>query len=185
LSSSLNDVLNSPQVFDPSQLDIREGEVFWTLHVHVVCLNYDGNAFDLCLLAALAALEDTVLPSLGEGVGKADEPGRLVETASGATEKVFEGRALELLSRPLPVTFAQLPGKHWVVDPSAQEEDLGVSVSLCLVGSRWLVQHQGAANVENFLGELMPLARSSVSDITALLDSGSQPAAHGDYMDTR
>ena len=28
------------------------------LHVHIICLNYDGNAFDLCLLAAIAALED-------------------------------------------------------------------------------------------------------------------------------
>lgn len=35
-----------------------EGEASWVLHVHIICLNYDGNAFDLCLLAAIAALED-------------------------------------------------------------------------------------------------------------------------------
>ena len=28
------------------------------LHLHIICLNYDGNAFDLCLLAAVAALEE-------------------------------------------------------------------------------------------------------------------------------
>jgi len=177
LAAALTDILNSPQVFEPSQLDIREGEVFWVLHVHVVCLNFDGNAFDLCLLSALAALEDTLLPSLGDGESvKADEPGRLVAVSSDTVKPVFEGRQVKLLSRPLPVTFAQLPGDHWVLDPSAQEEELGASVSLCLVGSRWLVQHQGGTNTERFLGELMPLARSSVPDLNKLLDEASQAA---------
>lgn len=176
LSSALSDILNSPQVFDAAQLDIREGEVFWVLQVHVVCLNYDGNAFDLCLLAAIASLEDALLPTLGEGVGKADEPGRLVAIASGSANAVFEGRRLALVSRPLPVTFAQLPGDHWVLDPSSQEEEHGASVSLCLVGSRWLVQHQGGANMDRFLSELMPLARSAVPELTRLLDESVQPA---------
>ena len=35
------------------------------LHLHIVCLNYDGNAFDLCLLAAVAALEDLWRSLLG------------------------------------------------------------------------------------------------------------------------
>ncbi|CAE7238159.1 Exosc8, partial [Symbiodinium natans] len=58
LSSTLTDVLNSPAVFDPTQLNVRQGEVSWVLHLHIICLNYDGNAFDLCLLAAIAALEE-------------------------------------------------------------------------------------------------------------------------------
>ena len=90
-------------------------------HLSVVCLNYDGNIFDLCLLSALAALEDTVLPSLGEGDAKADEPGRLVEVPSGSQSAIFEGRRMALISRPFPVTFAQMPGGHWVLDPSGQE----------------------------------------------------------------
>lgn len=176
LSSALSDILNNPQVFDPAQLDIREGEVFWVLQVNVVCLNYDGNAFDLCLLAAIAALEDTLLPTLGEGAGKADEPGRLVAITSGSANAVFEGRRLALVSRPLPVTFAQLPGDHWVLDPTSQEEQLGASVSLCLLAGRWLVQHQGGAKMDCFLGELMPLARSAVTELSQLLDEGAQPA---------
>lgn len=182
LSSALTEVLNSPQVFDPAQLDIREGELFWVLHVNVVCLNYDGNAFDLCLLSALAALEDTSLPCLGDGAGKAEETGRLVELPAGSDKAVFEAKQLALRSRPLPVTFAQLPGENWVIDPSAQEEELGASVTLCLVGSRWLVQHQGGTNMDRFLGELMPLARSSVSDLNLLLDEGAQPADGAEPM---
>ena len=43
------------------------GDVSWVLHVHIVCLNYDGNAFDLCLLAAIAALEERPLEELVTG----------------------------------------------------------------------------------------------------------------------
>lgn len=175
LTSAITEILNSSQVFDPDQLDIRKGEVFWVLHVHVVCMNFDGNLFDLCLLAAVAALEDTLLPSLGEGVGKVEELGRLVALPPGSPNSVSEARQVALLSRPLPVTFAQLPEEHWVLDPSAAEEALGASVSLCLVGSRWLVHHQGGTNLDRFLGELMPLARSCVSELMNLLDEGDHP----------
>ena len=45
----------------PSPVQRHPGDVSWVLHVHIVCLNYDGNAFDLCLLAAIAALEEPPL----------------------------------------------------------------------------------------------------------------------------
>lgn len=184
ITSALNEIFNSPHVFDPTSLDIRQGEVAWVLIVDVVCLNYDGNAFDLCLLAALAALEDTSLPGLMEevGLGRAavseaqdNQPRqRLVLAPPGQElDLVAEARRLKLKSRPLPVTFAQLPGQTWVVDPSASEESLGASVSLCLLGGRWLVYHLGGcASAECFLAELMPLARSCVPALTALLDKG-------------
>jgi len=181
LASALNDVLNSPHVLDAAQLHIREGELYWTLHVHVVCLNYDGNAFDLCVLAALAALEDTFLPALGEGSVAPSEgagPLRLVALPTGSPGAVSEARQLLLKSRPLPVTFARLPGDVWVLDPSAGEEALGASVSLCLVGGRWLVYHRGGgATAERFLSELMPLARGSVPALAELLDGARRAAA--------
>jgi len=172
LSGALADILNNSHVLDPAQLDVREGEVFWVLHVNVLCLNFDGNAFDLCLLAALAALEDTALPALApDPCSAVPEPLRLVEASPGAADAVFEARRLLLLSRPLPATFARLPGKQWVLDPCAAEEELGTSVSLCLVAGRWLVFHQGgAAEVERFVGELMPSARSCMHVLTELLD---------------
>lgn len=175
LASALSDVLNSPHVLDAAQLHVREGELFWALHVHVVCLNYDGNAFDLCMLAALAALEDTSLPALGEapaaGSASAAVQRRLVEVPAGAAGAVAEARQVALKSRPLPVTFAQLPGEVWVVDPSGGEESLGATVSLCLVGGKWLVYHQGGgANADRVLSELMPVARSCMPVLTELLE---------------
>merc|ERR1712228_662586 len=87
---------------------------------------------------------------------------------------------MRLKSRPLPVSFVQLPGERWVVDPSASEEGLGASVSLCLLGGRWLVYHQGGnANVERFLAQLMPGARACVAALTALLDGAQVPDLTG------
>lgn len=180
LSNALADVLGSSDVLDPLQLCIREGELEWVLHVNVVCLNHDGNAFDLCLLAALAALEDTRLPALVEDPAPA--PGgvrRLVEAPVGISPLVFEARQVALASRPLPVTFAQLPGGLWVLDPCAAEEALGAGVSLCLSGGRWLIYHQGGGTDANrILGELMPVARWCVPALVELLDrAGSEGAA--------
>ena len=36
----------------------------WVLHVDATCINYDGNAFDATLLAMVAALKNSELPSL-------------------------------------------------------------------------------------------------------------------------
>lgn len=177
LSSALSEVLGSPDVLDPLQLDIREDELCWCLHVSVVCVSYDGNAFDLCLLAALAALEDTSLPALALAGGPQPEgvPGRLCEAAPGSQEVVSAARRVRLKARPLPVTFARLPGDAWVLDPSAAEEELGASASLCLLGERWRVCHQGGgAGAERFLSELMPAAREAAAALEVLLD-GSGP----------
>ncbi|CAK9041021.1 unnamed protein product [Durusdinium trenchii] len=167
LSKTLTEVLNLQSVFDATQL-VCHGEASWVLHVHIICLNYDGNAFDLCLLAAIAALEDTDLPALMK------EPGTEAERlaiAPAESEIVAEARKLVLLARPLPVTFARMPGGQWVQDPCAVEESLGASVSLCLVDGRWLVFHQGGgADANRFLEELMPVARTSTEKLAKLLD---------------
>eukprot|EP00929_Paragymnodinium_shiwhaense_P059782 TRINITY_DN29917_c0_g2_i1.p1 TRINITY_DN29917_c0_g2~~TRINITY_DN29917_c0_g2_i1.p1 ORF type:complete len:303 (+),score=75.90 TRINITY_DN29917_c0_g2_i1:158-1066(+) len=184
LSNALTEVLNNTTVFKPDQLDIRESEIAWVLHVDVVVLNFDGNAFDICLLAALAALEDTTLPALIADpthrepalTTRGAEVSTTVRYAVAAPDSdkagiLWEAKKLSLLSRPLPVTFAQLPGERWVVDPCAAEEGLGAAVSLCIVGGRWLVYHLGgSAGMERFLAELMPVARSVVPSLNQLLD---------------
>lgn len=175
LSNALMQVLNSKSVLDPAHLDIREG-LFWVLYVDVICLNYDGNAFDLSVLAALGALQDTLLPALADE-GLADEGGRMVVVPAGTPDAIAEERRVQLLSRPMPVTFAQLGGNgvpsRWAVDPTSFEEEVGASVSLCLVGDRWLVYHQGGGGVgaDQFLTELMPAARAFVPELVKLFDA--------------
>lgn len=183
LSNAITDVLNSHHVLDVNRLHIREGELYWVLNVHIVCLNYDGNAFDLCLLAALAALEDLILPALVEE-SSLNLGSRIFLAPPGSSSGALsEEKRLELKSRPLPVTFAQVLGNTWIVDPTANEEELGASVSLCLVNGRWLVYHQGGgAGADIFLKELMPKARECVPVLVGLLDQARQ-ADEGEAMD--
>ena len=63
LAESLGEVLNSPSVVDNSQFKISDDNS-WVLYLEVVCLEYDGNAFDPALMACVAALQSTVLPNL-------------------------------------------------------------------------------------------------------------------------
>lgn len=177
LTNALNDILNNANVLDPSQLSIHEGELYWVLKLEIVCLNFDGNLVDACLLAAVAALEDTRLPALAKSsIGSGDDvTSRMVVVAAGSPGVVFPEAQVALSSRPFSVTFARLPGNVWAVDPSGDEEGLGCAVSLCLVGDRWLVYHQGGGNVstEQFLAELMPVARSMVPELLKLLEGAA------------
>lgn len=40
-----------------SDLCIRPRKAVWALYIDVVCINYDGNAFDCAVLAVMAALK--------------------------------------------------------------------------------------------------------------------------------
>lgn len=173
VANALTQILNNVAVLNPAQLLIEKDRFHWSLFVDVVCLNYDGNAFDLCVLAALAAVEDTVLPAVALYEAP-DESTRLVTVPAGEAALSPE-RALQLTVRPLPVTFAQLPGQQWAVDPTATEEELGALVSLCLVGEKWMVFHRGGgAGADCFLQTLMPAARAHVAALREVLAAPSK-----------
>jgi len=168
ISGTLHEILNSSHVFDPAQLNIREGELYWVLNVHIVCLNFDGNAFDLCLISALAALNNVTLPSLLE---EKDATGRcqLVAVPDTRAGIVSEARKIALSSKPIPVTVTRLPENVWVVDPTVAEEEAGTSVTLCLMNDQWIVhQRGGRTSVDQYLSKLMPTARSCLPDLLAL-----------------
>eukprot|EP00811_Abedinium_folium_P003897 NODE_13585_length_1158_cov_1.906887.p1 GENE.NODE_13585_length_1158_cov_1.906887~~NODE_13585_length_1158_cov_1.906887.p1 ORF type:complete len:326 (+),score=110.09 NODE_13585_length_1158_cov_1.906887:135-980(+) len=172
IAGTLSDILNNREVFDPAQLHIRKGELHWVLHLTVICLNYDGNAFDLCLLAALAALTNTQLPTLLD-VSMPDAPRPLREVPDGTAGAVFPGCRIALLSLPMPASFVQLSRDFWVLDPSAAEEAQGrATVSLCLISDRWVVSHHGAgdASADQFLSYLMPAARARAPELACLFD---------------
>ena len=55
------------------KLGIRPGKSAWVLYIDIVCINYDGNAFDAAVLAVMTALRNSEsftshavwLPSIG------------------------------------------------------------------------------------------------------------------------
>eukprot|EP01071_Lankesteria_metandrocarpae_P006353 Lankesteria_metandrocarpae@DN4326_c0_g1_i1.p1 len=65
ISECLSGILNSEDVFDKEQLVVdKDKEFFWSITINVMCLQYDGCAMDMCMKAAVTALQDTVLPAV-------------------------------------------------------------------------------------------------------------------------
>ena len=46
----------SSKVMDLETLCIEEGKAAWVLFADLVCVNYDGNVFDACVIALISAL---------------------------------------------------------------------------------------------------------------------------------
>ncbi len=94
--------IRETKTVDMAKLAIEPGEKVWVLFVDIHVLDYDGNLFDACNYAALAALTNTVIPlstKLGEGK---DKP-------------------LEVEHHPVSVTACKI-GDVIFIDPSLEEE---------------------------------------------------------------
>ncbi|MDE1804701.1 MAG: exosome complex protein Rrp42 [Candidatus Micrarchaeota archaeon] len=104
--------IRAANVIDLPALFIEEGKV-WNVFVDIYVLNYDGNLFDACALAAMTALSNTRMPKydkekdevIREGsLGKlkinnvvtsctyAKMGNKIVLDADGAEESIMEGR---------------------------------------------------------------------------------------------
>jgi exosome complex component RRP42 len=90
------------------KLCIKEGEEVWMVFIDVQILNYDGNLFDVCELAGVAALKNAMVP------------------LSNFEDMEGESYPLPVENYPLSCTFVKL-GEAMVVDPSLEEEDLATA----------------------------------------------------------
>jgi exosome complex component RRP42 len=52
---------------DFKKLCLRKGEKVWMVFIDIYAINADGNLFDACTLAAMAALRDARFPTVEEG----------------------------------------------------------------------------------------------------------------------
>lgn len=59
MSNWLNDMLVSSRTLSPKSLIIAPGKAAWVIYIDVVCINYDGNAYDAAVLAVMAALRNS------------------------------------------------------------------------------------------------------------------------------
>lgn len=53
----------SSRTLPPTSLLISPGKAAWAVYIDVVCINYDGNAYDAAVLAVMAALKNSALQS--------------------------------------------------------------------------------------------------------------------------
>jgi exosome complex component RRP42 len=142
MNSSLQLYLNRilEETLDLEQLSIVPEQAAFRLFMTVQILNQDGNIRDACLLACVAALTDTKLPTntiwqdgkvwLRDGVDVVVEGDK--EDAKSSDDKedgshTESWRQLQLPVVPVPLTMGvwldQETGQtHLIVDPSAEED---------------------------------------------------------------
>ncbi|WWC65487.1 uncharacterized protein I303_108105 [Kwoniella dejecticola CBS 10117] len=169
-SNWLNDLLVSSSTLPPSSLVIASGKAVWVIYIDVVCINYDGNAFDAAVLAVMAALKNTRLPK-----AKYDE-----ETARTICSRT-EIYPLQLGSIPLSCSFGIFDSTHLLPDPSSYESPLlptTISIALdednnaCLIRQEGLGGTQGKTG-ERVLGEAWTIAEGRIKELREILEESS------------
>ncbi len=107
LSRVVDRGIRESNAIDLKKLCIIEGEKVYSVFVDVDIINYDGNLFDACELAATAALENTKLP-------KIDGDGKIIQGE-------FTGK-LPFNHQPIECTFVKIGG-HILLDPNLEEDE--------------------------------------------------------------
>ncbi len=107
-------------------LSIVGGESCWVGFVDIYAINHDGNLFDACSIAAVAALLETKMPKL--------ENNKVVKGE-------YKGK-LSLKCRPVLNTFAKV-GNVIVVDPALSEEKaMNARFSVCMMDDDGICAYQ-------------------------------------------
>lgn len=122
--------IRESKAIDLKKLCIEEGEKAWTVMIDIITMNAEGNLFDIAGLAALAALKDTKLRVIENGM---------------VDYKTFTDEKLPLVKEPILVTVFKI-GNNLVVDPTEIEEkaaDSRLSVSTIEDGTIVAVQKGG------------------------------------------
>ena len=98
--------IREAKTIDMKKLCIEKGEKVWFVSIDVVTINDAGDLLDASALAALAALKETKMPKVEDGIVKYGE---------------LTKEALPLNKEPIAVTILKI-GKFFVVDPLVEEE---------------------------------------------------------------
>eukprot|EP01006_Ploeotia_vitrea_P046312 TRINITY_DN67015_c8_g2_i2.p1 TRINITY_DN67015_c8_g2~~TRINITY_DN67015_c8_g2_i2.p1 ORF type:complete len:363 (+),score=147.26 TRINITY_DN67015_c8_g2_i2:144-1091(+) len=117
LSGALQQIIADSDAIDTEALCVIPGKQCWVIYVDVVVVDSDGNVLDAIVLAAKAALGNTLIPSLRvidseEGDGKKE-----IELS----EDPFDAQPLDCSRLPVAVSLTKI-GSCVVVDATSQEE---------------------------------------------------------------
>jgi len=116
----------SRDIVPVDQFKIPNTDLMWYLYVDIYCLDYNGNVFDACLIALLAAIENVSLPEI-------------TTTENALKQQIFtsdkKGRALKISRYPLSLTHS-IMDNYILCDPTAEEEGLQTGSVTILVDSK-------------------------------------------------
>uniref|UniRef100_A0A3Q3M212 Exosome complex component RRP43 n=1 Tax=Mastacembelus armatus TaxID=205130 RepID=A0A3Q3M212_9TELE len=115
-SQFIADVIGSSDIIQTEDLCIERGKLCWVLYCDMICLDYDGNILDACIIALLAALKYTQLPEV------------TINTETGTPEVNLEKRhGLHIRKHPISASFCVFDDSILIVDPTAEEESLSTA----------------------------------------------------------
>ncbi|XP_053703289.1 exosome complex component RRP43 isoform X2 [Synchiropus splendidus] len=115
-SQFMADIIESSEVILMEDLCIERGKLCWVLYCDLLCLDYDGNLLDACVIALLAALKNTRIPEVS--VNK--------ETSSPEVDSKKK-RGLKIQRCPIATSFTVFDNSIVIADPTLEEECLSTA----------------------------------------------------------
>lgn len=178
------------QVVDLEQLGILAGRAAFGLDISIAVLNQDGNITDACLLAAVAALRSTTLPPIVERDGRIftlESDQERANLPSSWTSFPSKKLSLPVIPLPLSMGYMRISNKkenedeqrHWLVDPSREEEmvcegEVTVVVDGCNLEQMLSLDYQGQISItQSNLALALRMAQGRAKELLPLLQSGS------------
>ncbi|PIK47576.1 putative exosome complex component RRP43 [Apostichopus japonicus] len=117
VSQLIDNIVKSSKLINLESLCIAEGTLCWVLHCDMICLDYEGNVVDACLLSLLAALKNVLLPDV-----------RIVEDSGLAVTSEKSTIPLDLSSHPVSTSFVVFDDSILLADPTKEEETMATGV---------------------------------------------------------
>ncbi|XP_041657413.1 exosome complex component RRP43 [Cheilinus undulatus] len=115
-SQFIADIIESSEVIQTEDLCIERGKLCWVLYCDLMCLDYDGNVLDACIIALLAALKNTQLPEV------------TINTETSSPEVNSEKRcSLKIHKHPVGASFCVFDDSILILDPTSEEESLSTA----------------------------------------------------------
>lgn len=111
LSKFLDELIKTCDMIDLEKLCVCRDKLVWVLFCDIICLNYDGNLKDACVVALVASLRNAVLAEV-----KYDEESEKVTTNPESKIKVVVRKS------PVSTTFVLFDSTYLLVDPTYKEE---------------------------------------------------------------
>jgi len=156
----------NPDLFDLSQLSVREGHSAWKVNIHCMVVNHDGNVVDACILGAMVALKDLRLPLVTVVSDKNSHKDIVQILPSVEHQKQSDvdvddvvarsGDALELQKVAIPLTIALFQGKL-LVDPTLEEEKVSDGMITVVIDLTSVTQEEGSGTLD---GNILSLTKS-------------------------
>nr|XP_055064049.1 exosome complex component RRP43 [Misgurnus anguillicaudatus] len=116
-SQFMADVIESSDLINMEDLCIEKGKLCWVLYCDIMCLDYDGNLLDSCIIALLAALKNAQLPEV-----------TINKETDLAEVDIQTKKHLKINRHPVGSSFAVFDDTISIVDPTAEEENLSTAL---------------------------------------------------------